>query len=153
MARIACAWTCKRNDALRPDPACIEEAPDPDHILITDVPDHPIRTNWMDVMDMGSRQARRVPACDTDRGCAIRYRQGCVSRVTDINRALGQVTQRCRPETEPCFVPSDGGSRIACQRRRIHRRHEDRTGQNLRIGEPAKGAGAERLPAAARRQK
>ena len=153
MARVARAWTCKRYDALRPDPACIEEAADPDHILVTDVPDHSISTNWVDVMDMGSRQARRMPACDTDGGCAIWYGQGCMSRMTDIDRAIGQVTQCRCSQMEPCFVPSDDDNRIAGQRSRVHRRHEDGAWQNLRIGEPAEGAGAKRWPAATRHQK
>lgn len=53
------------------------------------------------MMDMGSNQTRRMPARETDSLDAFRNSRGGIGPVTDVNGAVGQVTQRLRAETKP----------------------------------------------------
>lgn len=53
------------------------------------------------MMDVSSNQTCRMPACETDSLDAFGNGRGGIGPVTDVNGAIGQVTQRLRAETKP----------------------------------------------------
>ncbi|SOC47899.1 hypothetical protein SAMN05892877_13421 [Rhizobium subbaraonis] len=100
-ARTARPRSGQRNDAPCPYPARIEQASQRDYVLIADVPNHPVYTDRIEMMDMGSNQTRRMPARETDSLDGFGNGRGGIGPVTDVNGTVGQVTQRLRAETKP----------------------------------------------------